>query len=208
VEKTTLHKKNKKKEKNKMERTRRISGQTLAIAILTLLLVASLVMSMTGAWFTSSQTETNGGMTFGTITLADIDEIFTYTLGEDSEDVLMPGDEIEVEFTVENAGTADMWVRFALEIGGDGDSMFAVGADDQTVTGYTFSNGYYYRQDAMLGDLDGQANETEDITLTFAVPSSTDDDFEGQSVSFSLTVDAVQAANNQTTPEAAAWTNA
>lgn len=182
-----------------MERTKRISTQTLAIAILTMLLVASLVMSMTGAWFTSTDGDSDTGLSFGTVTLADIDAGFTFNVGEESIDVLMPGDTIDVDFTLENAGTADMWVRFKLEANGDGAAAFTTGVKDQTVTGYTFKieDGYFYKIAPALGGAT-DTNYTQEIDIQFVIATTIADAYEGKAISFNLVVEAIQAANNGT----------
>jgi hypothetical protein len=186
-----------------MQRVKRISNKTLAIAIIALLLAVNLMMTFTGAWFTSTDGASDGGMTFGTVTLEDIDASFSYDLGEASLDVLMPGDEIDVGFRVENAGTADMWVRFSLDVGGNGEQYFQTPVSGLAPTGYTYSDGYFYRNSPMIGDLDGQANGGEDILMTFVIPTTTGDAAEGATVSFTLIVDAVQVANNGATGEEA-----
>jgi hypothetical protein len=175
---------------------KRITNKALYIAILCILFIASLVMGFTGAWFSSTDGASDGGMTFGTITLADTNAQFTYHLGEESLDVLMPGDEIDVSFTVDNAGTADMWVRFSLITSGNGEQYFQTPVSGLAPTGYTYSSGYFYRSAPMIGDLDQIANEDENITMTFVIPNTTGDEAEGANVSFTLNVDAVQTANN------------
>jgi len=109
-----------------MERTKRISSQTLAIAILTVLLVASMLMSVTGAWFTSADDDDHAGYQFGSITLGAMNSSIVFTLDETSGDVIMPGDALDVDFDIVNDGTADMWVRFQLVIDGVANGSEAV----------------------------------------------------------------------------------
>lgn len=186
-----------------MERAKRISGQTLAVAILTLLLVASLVMTFTGAWFLSQDTDSDAGYTFGTITLGDIAATFDYTLDETSGDVIMPGDQIDVDFDIINSGTADMWVRFSLEINGTFNEATFTTPMAAPLAGWSDGgDGYYYRDAALIGDLNGAANQSEHISYTFEIPTTIGEVAEGQTISFALTVDAVQVANNGTVNDA------
>jgi hypothetical protein len=188
---TTLHKNNKKR-RNKMERTKRISTQSLAIAVLTVLLVASLVMSMTGAWFTATDATTDDGHTFGTITLGSMNSSFSYTLGENSGDVIMPGDKIDIDFDVKNTGTADMWVKFQLIAQGSGATHLATQPSGLTPSGYSYESGddFFYR-DAPLQDGDA----VELISFELEIPNATTTG-EGDTIDFVLNLDAVQVANN------------
>ena len=193
-----------------MERTKRISTQSLAIAVLTVLLVASLVMSMTGAWFTASDGTTDEGHTFGTITLGSMNSSFSYTLGENSGDVIMPGDKIDIDFDVENTGTADMWVRFQLIAQGGGETHLATQPSGLTPSGYSYESGddFFYR-DAPLQD----GNAVESISFRLEIPNTTTTG-EGDTIDFVLNLDAVQVANNldrsadEWTPLGAAYTYA
>jgi hypothetical protein len=199
---TTLHKNNKKR-RNKMERTKRISTQSLAIAVLTVLLVASLVMSMTGAWFTATDGTTDDGHTFGTITLGSMNSSFSYTLGENSGDVIMPGDTIEIDFDVENTGTADMWVKFQLIAQGGGETHLATQPSGLTPSGYSYESGddFFYR-DAPLQDGD---DAVEPILFELEIPGTTTTG-EGDTIDFVLNLDAVQVANNLDRSAGDGWT--
>ena len=195
-----------------MERTKRISSQTLAIAILTVLLVASLLMSATGAWFTDQQDTGAVDMEFGTITLGTVGAgSITFDQPDEREfdtDILMPGDTVSINFTLLNDGTAEMWTRFQLEVYVDSDGVgvnqpvldtgvFVYTESTFGVTGagvYTYSDGYYYR-DARL------AEDAQDvIAATFTIASDINPlVYEGATISMRLVVDAVQAANNGAT---------
>lgn len=181
-----------------MERTKRISTQSLAIAVLSVLLVASLVMSATGAWFSDVATDSDDGFTFGTITIGDLDAQFNYTLGEPEGDVIMPGDEITVTFDIENTGTADMWVRFQLNAIGDGADHFTTPASEQAPTGYTYVSGdqWFYRDAPMHGYLELANDPKDEITFTFNISDDIGNTAEGDEVEFVLSVEVIQFANN------------
>jgi len=189
-----------------MERTKRISMQTLAIAILSVLLVASLLMSATGAWFTSTDGDNHAGYTFGSIELAEIGaNVFTFTLDEASGDVIMPGDTIDVDFDITNSGTADMYVRFKIEILGTFDeSTFATPmaplAGWVVGSGAYEGDGFYYRSAALVANtaaaVGGVVNDTVNVAYEFVIPTTIGEVAENQTISFVLTVDAVQVANN------------
>jgi len=180
-----------------MERTKRISMQTLAIAVLSVLLVATLLMSATGAWFTSDLADNDPGYNLGTIELGDIGAAFDFTLGEGSGDVFMPGDVIDVSFNILNEGSADMWVRFKLAIVGD--SLFEAASSTLAPLGYVYNdNDQYFYRTAVLED----ETALEPIAFELTIPLTLADDYQGDEISFQLNVETVQAANNGTTPNA------
>lgn len=205
-----------------MERTKRISMQTLAIAILSLLLVASVLMTATGAWFIDSAEGGDSVGRFGTILLGDLETdgdttIFTNNFAEG--DVVMPGDSIAVDFTIRNNGSADMWVKFsiAIEVTGDtagralagyltpgetlGENWYAVGEVDGL---YEFA----YKL-PVVANLDGYVDELGDIVAAtqgtvhvedlFEFPADLSQELEHATFSVTLNVSAVQVANNYTT---------
>lgn len=178
-----------------MERTKRISSQTLAIAILTVLLVASMLMSVTGAWFTSADDDDHAGYQFGSITLGAMNSSIVFTLDETSGDVIMPGDALDVDFDIVNDGTADMWVRFQLVIGGTAGETYFTEANEAPL-GWTEVGGWYYRNAVLIGDLDGVANGSEAVSYTFNIPTSIGDVAESTTITVNLVVQAVQVANN------------
>ena len=105
-----------------MVKNKKLSKSSVAIIVLALLLIASLVMGMTGAWFTA--TKEGGGnqtLTFGTVRIA-LDgtgqdgafagEFLSGTEGiqaEQSIEEVVPGTEYTAQLTVENAGSEDLW---------------------------------------------------------------------------------------------------
>lgn len=176
-----------------MERTKKISFQTLAIAILSVLLLASVALS--GAWFTSTQKDDGSEKTFGTIELGDINSALVFNLAETGGDVLMPGDSIDVDFDITNTGTAAMWVRFKLTISGDGVAAFdaALDTDAGLQTGYVYdTDDFYIYKTAVLEN----TAATEHQSFSFEIPTTVTDTHEGKDVSIALVVEAVQVAHN------------
>jgi hypothetical protein len=185
-----------------MERARKISTQTLAIAILSVLLVASLLMTATGAWFTDSVDGGDANATFGTIDLTGTGvQSLTINMNETGGDVLMPGDTIDTNFTIVNGGTADMFVRFKLEFTGAGAAYIDAATPASIVTegGVTYNRlevaegDFWYVREAAYTDEDAG---TDVITETFEILTSVGDAAQGLAVAVSLDIEAVQAANN------------
>jgi hypothetical protein len=98
---------------------KKLSTQTLAIAALSFMLVASVALSATGAWFTSEVNSQNVGTdVFGIIELNN-----TGTTGSVAESLdvnldseLMPGDEMTIDFDIVNDSNAEMFLRLSLEM--------------------------------------------------------------------------------------------
>ena len=195
-----------------MERTKRISTQTLAIAILSLLLVASLVMSMTGAWFTDNDGLSYTGTDFGTVEISLTATDFNVAM-TDPNLVIMPGDTVDIQFTVNNSGSAQMYARFSLDI-----TVGALGVDVintaifnqlDLLADWTKNGNYYYytgATDSILEPLDAHIVDTQ-----FIIPTDLDEAYQGLSVEFTLVVQAIQVANNEaavgTEPWGADWTD-
>jgi|LGVE01.1.fsa_nt_gb hypothetical protein len=182
-----------------MERAKRISTQSLVIAILSLLLVASLIMTATGAWFVSSDTAATGDLTFGAIELGSLVQtgdgdaaVMTVNYGEPDGDVIMPGDSIDVNFQLLNSGTAAMWVRFKVTLV-DSEGHATETVNGQLPGGFTLGtiDGYMYK-DAYIENGAAALN----VDFVFNIPTSVGEAAEGDTVSLALAVEAVQVANN------------
>lgn len=113
----------------------------LASSFLMVILIAlSLNFTVTGAFYSSG--DGGGGaselQTFGKISLTDI------TLGVyDDEQIslsnVLPGEVVDVEFTIENNGTGDLYVRFQIEVVDNvtADPKVNLEFDAESGTGYT-----------------------------------------------------------------------
>ena len=93
---------------------KKMNKSTVAIVVLALLLVLSLVLTATGAWFTDKDSkDQNSELTFGKVSIAltgaDTGTWSTSTLGK--QDKVMPGSTYTGTLTLANNGDQDIWVR-------------------------------------------------------------------------------------------------
>ena len=165
-----------------------------------LMLALSMVVGMTGAWFTDSEAGSdNVSKNFGTINLAAVTDTYTTTrtvANSDASEDLMPGDTVAVTFAVQKSAATDedMYYAFKLVVGGAGAAVLQAPA---TLTGYTYdsTSGAWYATAAIR---DGNAvNVAVNYTIANSVGSTptAEGTYQGAAVTFSLQVVAVQAAN-------------
>ena len=102
-----------------MVKSKKMSKTGIAVIVLALLLVLSMVMGLTGAWFTKSGQNSSGAtnpvaeLSFGSLGNVSVTAVAGTWKDADGEDVsgrtvVMPGDEVKtgsITFTYENAGT-------------------------------------------------------------------------------------------------------
>ena len=104
-----------------MEKTKRLSKSSIAVIVLAILLVLSMVMGLTGAWFTASDAGTGSStLNFGKVNIDVVNDavVITPTLArpddantnEVNEARLQPGDKYTVEATVKNSADVEMYV--------------------------------------------------------------------------------------------------
>ena len=186
-----------------MERTKKISTQTLAIAILTLLLVASLVMSMTGAWFTAVDDDASNEMTFGTVSMAGLSATsIDFDLDEPNGDVVMPGDSVLINFNIQNTGTADFWARYKLVITvkdaeGDPATIGDLTVESLSADWHDSGDGWYAYKTPITGNLaTAPAGQSVPVVDTYLIQTSLADTYEGYTFTVTLDVETIQVANN------------
>lgn len=88
----------------------------IALVVMALLLVASIVLAATGAWFTDKETGTSDKtLDFGKvdITLTNNLESATWS-GLGTESKVMPGSKLAGTFVLENAGDQDVYYTYTL----------------------------------------------------------------------------------------------
>ena len=94
-----------------MVKNKKLSKSSVAIIVLALLLVASLVMGMTGAWFTDSVSKVENGLKFGTVKLSITEASENWQIDTDETGHpyleatdMMPGDTLTGDFNLQNEG--------------------------------------------------------------------------------------------------------
>lgn len=161
----------------------------IALVVMALLLVTSIVLAATGAWFTAKATTPDVNANFGTIVLtADENNKVEVQRADTKVDIAMPGDTIKVNFKVTNAGQAAFYL-VKLEI--------KVGDDAALETGYyTISAaGALEKATDTAGSVEAGAALTvnADKVLEVLTYGNT---YQGKPITVSLDVRAIQQANN------------
>lgn len=150
----------------------------VALVAMALLLVASIVMAATGAWFHDSAESTGSGV-WGNVS---VDDSWTITVSEKA----LPGDEIiAAGTTVEYTGDVEAWYRVEYEIEGLADVTTSYGSVSST------------NKDIALAEIVIPANTEYSDTVVA-----------GGDVSVKVTVTVLQKANLTATEAAAAFTEA
>jgi len=106
-----------------MVKSKKMSKTGIAVIVLAILLVLSMIMGMTGAWFTDNETNNTGSIAFGKVEIA-LDEagedgyFYTYRHGSSSKVTpAMPGDDLKVELNVAKAeGSQEFYFVIELDI--------------------------------------------------------------------------------------------
>lgn len=158
----------------------------VALVVMAFMLVASITMAATGAWFTDKDATTEKKLTFGTLDITGVSENVTVanTYGNLTGPV-MPGSTIKGKLTINYAGTADAYYRYKVVFGG-------AGADKLTGT----NSEWVY--DAVTGGAEAQTI-TKEIEVT--VDTNVDNGAQGQEITLNITVEFIQKANTAATPQ-------
>jgi spore coat-associated protein N len=155
----------------------------IALAMISTALGATLVGAGSFALFTAETTNTGNNFTAGTITLEDLSG-GTIASKAISFSNLAPGDNGTVTMTVKNNGSLDAWVRINQA------------ASNASRTGDLFSGAAPLQLgwDNDVVRLPAGGTTTFDVTYLF--PLAADNSYQGDSGSFNVVVQAVQARNN------------
>lgn len=95
-----------------MQKAKKMRKQTLVIAVLAILLVLSLALSVTGAWFTDKDTASaTSDIQFATVAVNASDMTATVTSGTRTQDKILPGDSISLAGSIDNStSTVDIYL--------------------------------------------------------------------------------------------------
>lgn len=166
----------------------------VALVVMAFMLVASITMAATGAWFTDNATGTSSKITFGTVAFSSDAATVTTTIKNlyaNTTDLVMPGSEITVSCDLTYEGTASAWVRYKLSCSNTNVTLAGTGSED----------GYYY----VATKMEKGSTVVSDITATVS-KALTNASIEGTEVTFTLQIEAIQAANTAATNGADAFT--
>lgn len=88
-----------------MVNSKKNTKSIIALVVLSLLLIASICLAATGAWFTSKVEKDPKDLAFGTIAISSTgDTSVTATSKSGTTDLLMPGDTLKISYSVKNDG--------------------------------------------------------------------------------------------------------
>lgn len=166
----------------------------VALVVMAFMLVASITMAATGAWFTDTATAINGStLDFGKIALADetVNGGVTAVSKSGTSDLLMPGDTLTINFTAKNAEEAAYWIADVdVTIAGTTGSV-----DTSAITGLSGTYGASGKiADNTAATVDKGANITGTIELELT-GASYGNDFQGATITVKVTLKVVQQEN-------------
>lgn len=184
-----------------MSKSRKVSKSTLAILALSLILAVSLVFGATFAWYKDSKTSGENKVTMGTFALsvkAGTEEISSTATDEFKPDgavwaAAVPNQKITLKnLVIDVDSNVETVVRVKIAISGDlAEQLSLVGLS--TNWSEKQNDGYYYYKAS--DDAYYAANTGLEITeaLSARLASTLDTTVAGQSVVFTITVEAAQA---------------
>lgn len=170
----------------------------IALVVMAFLLVASICLAATGAWFTSAKTDAGKTLTFGkvAITVTSTDGL-KVVKGDKAGDYLeatnvMPGDSLSYEGTIANEGDeAYLFVKYSVEgLAADAAVTFQVGgADGVKLEGQT--DVYYVKLDKK-----GGANANSSVKFAVELTGGAyDNEYATKPITAVLKMQAIQYAN-------------
>ena len=199
-----------------MVNSKKMSKSSIAVIVLSILLVLSLILGFTGAWFTDKKDSgtDNGTLTFGKIALS---SVTTNIADVKTWEKALPGDSKDLTGTVVvEGGSEAMYVLVKatstgseLKVAKDGANVLALNfgatesADFVTVTGATLNEGetlYYVAAadaDKTL-NLSGRATinkDTKNVAYNGETEVPLNRTADGISFSFTVSASAIQARN-------------
>ena len=160
----------------------------VALVVMAFMLVASITMAATGAWFTDKDATPAKNLKFGTLEITGVSEnVKVVNTIANADGPVMPGSTISGDLTIKYTGTADAYYRYKVEFGGDGAA---------SLTG-TSSEWVY-------DEVTGGASEqiiTKPISVTVA--PTVGNTAQNQDITLNITVEFIQKANTAETAQEA-----
>lgn len=121
-----------------MTNSKKNSKSIIALVVMALLLVASIVLAATGAWFTQLNKGAEKNISFGKVDVAVNDNGYGFYRGAAETDTLMPGDTIKAKLTLTRAADSDdVWYTYTISVKVDGTEMGKTSATPVKLTGTT-----------------------------------------------------------------------
>lgn len=176
-----------------MVSSKKSSKSLIALVVMAILLVASIVLAATGAWFTSAViTDNDGALTFGTVELAESTEI---AISADHA-LVVPGCTITVAGELDYTGTADAYVGYKVSIVFDK----VVDIDENDL-----ADGYELSADGKTISIDTvveATSTTANISLaqTINIPKTLGNDAQGATATMTVNAVAIQKDHLDSVP--------
>ncbi|HBB44943.1 MAG TPA: hypothetical protein DCZ34_02335 [Clostridiales bacterium] len=181
-----------------MVNSKKMSKSSIAVIVLSILLVLSLILGFTGAWFTDSKNSGDGkDVTFGLVKIGAVtaDAISVTNTIADVNTFAMPGSVVAVKATVINESTATIYARYKIDVKGDAAGQLKFeGAD---------TDGYYYVEGTLAARKNIEIDKSCTIPTSLTETDLENPTIEGKKATLVLTVEVIQAANTAETAKAA-----
>ncbi len=180
-----------------MSRLKKITGQNLVIAVLSILLVASVIFNFTGAWFTDSYLDDTHSIKFGTLDLTN-ESVVAISSGGDTQN-MMPGSTLTISVNYDVIGDPNgSWIRIKVDIddGGRSQDVSLTSADPDYIKmgAGSASEGYIFKQTKLPEDTDGAATtETVDFTMAFT-GRDFDNEYQDAVITYRVEIAALQGS--------------
>lgn len=170
---------------------------------LAFVLMLAVLLTFSGAWFTDSAKYegNNVSLRFGTVS-ASISPSLSFTPTE-----LLPGNNSIVRnVSITNTGNVASYIRFSCDILCNGEQiLIPASSGDQPAITYTVNNAWTLQSDNKYFYGSVNAGATVVATITFSINPAFGKEFDGQSFSFTLTVNYTQVANQKSTYSDIVW---
>ena len=170
----------------------------IALVVMAFLLVASIVLAATGAWFTDQLHEDSTTLNFGKVDIAET-TAFAVTASNtiDTTKELMPGSKLVVAGVITN-NENPAWIAYKLSI------VFSVdvGLDENPATGWTYdsvSKTLAYETKATAVAEKGKVDLANDLSEKVTIPTDLGNKAIDATATIKLDVIAVQQANTGST---------
>lgn len=169
-----------------MTNSKKNSKSIIALVVMALLLVASIVLAATGAWFTANGATTEKPLEFGTVSIKGVTEDVVVKNTIDTElTKLMPGSNLSGKLTVEYTGNAAAYIRYKVTVGGDGAGFVTLTLADADTDGWVYA------------ETAASTNLVADVAGSVA--TTVGNDAQGKAVTIKFDVEAIQKANTAAT---------
>lgn len=173
-----------------MVNSKKNTKSIIALVVLSLLLIASICLAATGAWFTDKKAGTGADVTFGTVNIQSSNGAVELVKAETAA-IAMPGDKLNVTGAINNDGTAKIWVRYKLTHNYTTEDALKTELDK------VFTGAYTYVAAAV------EAGASSNLTGSVTIPVELGNAAQGATFKVTLEMEAIQWANNETTCEKA-----